>query len=179
MESLEDKTQIRFLKLAQEKGFSTWLTVVLVSDHGFHLNKHKFRDAIHLRYGWLIMDAPQTCGCGTPFDINHALICKKRGFPIRRHNEIRDITASLLSKVCHNVSIEPSLLPLTGEQLTLKSSVTSAEAHLDIKARGFWNPLQDVFFDVCVSHPNAPSYINTSLPQLYHQHESEKKREYN
>ncbi len=48
-----------------------------------------------------------------------------------------------------------------------------------IKARGFWNPSQDDFFDVRVFHPNAPSYRNTSLSQLYHQHESDKKREYN
>ncbi len=80
----------------------------------------------------------------------------------RRHNEIRDITSSLL----YNVSIEPPLLPLTGEQLTLNSSVTLAEARLDTRG---WNPLQDAFFDVHIFHQNAPSYINTdqsSRPQL-------------
>ncbi len=29
------------------------------------------------------------------------------GFPTIRHNEIRDITASLLTEVCHNVATEP------------------------------------------------------------------------
>ena len=31
------------------------------------------------------------------------------------HNEIRDLTASLLMEVCHQVSVEPNLLPITGE----------------------------------------------------------------
>ena len=34
------------------------------------------------------------------------------------HNEVRDITATLLSEVCHNVSIEPHPQPLTGEILS-------------------------------------------------------------
>ncbi len=35
------------------------------------------------------------------------------GFPSIRHNEIRDITANLLTEVCHDVSVEPGLQPLT------------------------------------------------------------------
>ena len=34
----------------------------------------------------------------------------------RRHNEIRDMTATLMSEVCHNVKIELGLQPVTGEQ---------------------------------------------------------------
>ena len=35
----------------------------------------------------------------------------KGGFPIIRHNEIRDLTATLLTEVCSEVSIEPELQP--------------------------------------------------------------------
>ena len=35
-----------------------------------------------------------------------------------RHNEIRDLTANLLTKVCNDVFIEPDLQPITGEVLT-------------------------------------------------------------
>ena len=47
--------------------------------------------------------------------IIHSLTCKTGGFPAIRHNEVRDITTSLLSEVCHGVTIEPHLQPLTGE----------------------------------------------------------------
>ena len=34
------------------------------------------------------------------------------GFPSIRHNEVRDLTAGLLSEVCYDVGIEPALQPL-------------------------------------------------------------------
>ncbi len=37
--------------------------------------------------------------CGSAFSTNHAMICPAGGFPTVRHNELRDITASLLSEV--------------------------------------------------------------------------------
>lgn len=36
--------------------------------------------------------------------VEHAL-----GFPSIRHNELIDITAGLLTEVCHSVGVEPSL----------------------------------------------------------------------
>jgi hypothetical protein len=39
---------------------------------------------------------------------------KKGGFVSIRHNEIHDLKAIMLSKVCKDVSIEPLLQPLTG-----------------------------------------------------------------
>ena len=95
-----------------------------------------------------------------------------------RHNEIRDVTAKLLTEVCHNVTIEPPLQPLSGETFTYRSTLVSTDARLDIKARGFWNPSQDAYFDVRVFHPNAPSYCSKDITVLYKQHESSKKREY-
>ena len=57
-----------------------------------------------------------------PHGIEHALSCSRGGFPSIRHNEIRDITADLLSEVCHNVGTEPGLQHVTEEQLTHRSA---------------------------------------------------------
>ena len=31
-----------------------------------------------------------------------------------RHNDVKDLTAKLLSEVCHDVKVKPTLLSLTG-----------------------------------------------------------------
>ena len=102
---------------------------------------------------------------------------------IQRHNELLDFTATLLTEVCHNVTIGPlSLLQtitIEGETFQYRSANTDSEARLDICARGFWNRGQDAFFDVRVFNPNAPGYCSQDLTQLYQVHEQEKKRAYN
>ena len=55
------------------------------------------------------------CACGERNTVNHALICRKGEFVIRRHNKIRDIEAEFLDEVCISVKKEPNLLPLSGE----------------------------------------------------------------
>ena len=84
--------------LATEKGSSSWLSVLPLEEHGFYLHKGEFRDTICLRYGWRPGSTPQTCNCGAQFSVDHAMICHMGGFPTIRHNEIRDITASLLTE---------------------------------------------------------------------------------
>ena len=71
------------------------------------------------------------------------------------------------------------IVPLGGELFNLRSANTNPQARLDIKARGFWNRGQDAFFDVRVFNPNAPSYRNQDISNLFSKHEREKKREYN
>ena len=44
------------------------------------------------------------------------MVCKKGGFIIQRHNELRDLEADLLSMVCNDV--EPQLEDVKGEQLS-------------------------------------------------------------
>ena len=60
---------------------------------------------------------PRHCVCGTPFSTDHAMTCKHGSPTIMRHNEIHDITANLLSEVCHGVERQPPLQPLTGETI--------------------------------------------------------------
>ena len=68
------------------------------------------------------MWVPSACGCGTKFLLNMlwALSCPKSGFPFIWHNEIRDLTANLLSKVCNDVCIlnRAELQPINGEVFT-------------------------------------------------------------
>ncbi|CAB4025337.1 Hypothetical predicted protein, partial [Paramuricea clavata] len=49
---------------------------------------------------------------------------------------------------------------------------------LDIRARGFWESQRSAFFDIRVCHPNADSYKDLELRQVYKIHENEKKRLY-
>ena len=130
---------------AQEPGTSAWLSTVPVKRHGFALHKGAFRDAICLRYGWRSPLLPQTCKCGGVFDISHALICRYGGFPTHRHNQLCDLTASLMGEVRNNVCTEPILQSLDGEHLP-RSANTDNNARLDVRARGFWdNSHQDAF----------------------------------
>ena len=60
----------------------------------------------------------------------------------------------MLSKVCKNVEVEPYLLPIDNEVFDLRSTVTSTEARLDIKAGSFWTRRVTTFFDVRVMRVN-------------------------
>ena len=61
--------------------------------------------------------------------------CPPGAFPTIRHYEIRDLTGTLLTEVCHDVSLKPVLQPLTGEVLNHATSNHDAEAHVDVAAR--------------------------------------------
>lgn len=49
--------------------------------------------------------------------------CKKGVFITLRHNEIRDVTAELLSRACKDVIVEPSLRNLNGEEKNMRRTV--------------------------------------------------------
>ena len=140
--------------------------------------KQEFWDALHLRYGWKLLNIPSHCVCGVSFSADHAMICRHGGLTFVCHNALRNITAEWLSKTCHGVALEPPLQPLTGEIIAPKTANRQDEARADIHARGFWGQRQSAFFDVRMFHPNAPSYCNTSVPSLYRRHEAQKKHEY-
>ena len=115
--------------------------------------------------------------CGDVLNADHAMVCRRRGFIIQRHNELRDLVACMLSMVCNDVETEPVLQELTGE--TLPSGANRAlDTRLDIHARGFWERQRSAFFDVRVCHPNADSYRDLDLKQIYKQLENDKKRLY-
>ena len=75
--------------------------VVPLVKHGLYLHEGEFRDAMCLHYGWKPNNTPQN----EIVELNCAMICHMGGFPTICHNELRDITASLLNEVCNNVAI--------------------------------------------------------------------------
>ena len=166
------------MDLAQEKGASSWLTSLPLEEFGLTLHKGAFRDAIALRYGWQPLHTPTSCACGTNFSVEHALSCPMGGFPTIQHNEVRDLTAKLMTEVCHNACTEPTLQPITGEVLSGASAIIEDGARLDVAASGFWGGrFEHAFFDVRVFNPHAPSN-RQPLPICYRKHENLKKRAY-
>ena len=168
----------RVLEMAKEKGASSWLTTLPLDWLGYTLNRQEFRDSIALRYNWKIKDMPEYCGCGKENDIDHSLSCKKGGFVILRHNNIRDTTAKLLEEVCYDVQIEPRLIPISGENEEVYDVVrgnVAQHARLDVAARGVWSQYDRSFVDIRVTHPNCLSNSDKTLKEIYEKNEKEKK----
>ena len=152
----------RAMELAQEKGVSSWLTALPIQEHGFTLHKSAFWDALALRYDWIPSHLPSSCACGTCFSVEHALSSPKGGFPSLRHNEIRDMTANLLTEICSDVCVEPQLQPLSGESLNNCTANTDDHVCLDIAANGLWGGRYErTFMDV---HVFNPMHILSSRP---------------
>ena len=161
------------------KGASSWLTVLPLDEHGFSLHKGDFRDAVCLRYGWPLLHLPTECVCGTSLTVDHAFTCPHGGYPTLRHNEIRDITAQLMSEVCPNVATEPTLQPVSNERFFHRSANIECGARLDVRAQGFWGiHHQQAYFDVHVFNPLAATNRQTHLSACFRSHDREKRRMY-
>ncbi len=96
---------------------------------------------------WRPLNLPSHCVCGKHLTVEHALSCSRGRFPTIRHSEIRNITANLMSEVCPDVGIKPTLQPVTEEQFQLKTTNCKDDARLDVVAQSFWsNETQSAFF---------------------------------
>ena len=82
--------------------------------------------------------------------------------------------------MCHNVTIEPTLQPVTRETFKLASAITDIGAKSDINAvDGFWGGhFEKTFFDVRVLNPLAQSNTTPTPSACYRRHEKEKQRAY-
>ena len=167
------------MDLASQPGASSWLTSLPIKEHGFCLHKGAFADTMALRYGWAPTKTPTHCACGATFAVDHILSCPRGGFPSLRHNEIRDLTARLLTEVCNDVQIEPELQEITTEAMSGRSANTTNGARLDVAVSGLWGGRRErTLMDVRVFNPFAPSNRNTTLDRCYTKHEREKVRAY-
>ena len=112
--------------------------------------------------------------------MDHTLNCPCGGLLSLRHNNLRDITASLFKEVCHNVITEPVLRPLSGETLLRPcSAITDDNDRSDIKVDGFWGCRQkSSFFDIKIFNPTASTYHKKSWSSCYRHLEDSKQREY-
>ena len=96
-----------------------------------------------------------------------------------RHNEIHDFTASLSTKTCNEVAVEPILQPVQNKDSFPSSSNVSDDARLDIGVNGFWGgKYEHCFIDVRVINPHAQSNRANELRAMYAKHEKEKRRLY-
>ena len=173
VDSSLDRDTMRCLQQARQSGASNWLSSLPLTKYQLNFNKSDFRDAVALRYSKHITGLPHMCVCGQPFNVTHAMNCKKGGFISARHDNLRNFEAKLLSQVCNDVETEPQLQALSNEQLP-RSANTSTEARLDIRARGFYRRGQNNFFDIRVTNASANSQFNASLDSVLKKHETEK-----
>ena len=117
-----------------------YLPALPIYDFNFELSKQHFWDAIRLRYGWSIANLPSTSPRGSRFIVLYLLdlLSCKKGFVSIRHNDLRDLTAKMLSEVCKDTKIERKLTQLTGEEIDTRTANTTNETRSDIAAPAVW-----------------------------------------
>ena len=155
------------MSLAQEKG-----AALSIEKHSFIGHKSAYQDALALHYGWQPNVIPSHCACDESFSIPHVPSCAKGGYPSIRHNEIRDLTAHLLTKVCHRVSTKPTLQPITDEVFNHGTTITEDSDRLDIAVNGFcgrggWSVhfLCKCFQSLRTFKPAPPPFCKLSSPR--------------
>ena len=61
--------------------------VIPIQEHGFVLTKSESRDALRIRYNKQLQEMPSKYPyC---YDLNHTMNCKRGGFIVMRHNNVR------------------------------------------------------------------------------------------
>jgi len=105
--------------------------------------------------------------------VDHVLSCPKGEVPSLCHNDIRDLTASLLTEVCTQVIVEPELQPVSNpDEFSLATSNTQEYARLDVAMNGFWGSQSErCFVDGRIFNPYAASnkcsvYLYNYMPHL-------------
>ena len=93
-----------------------------------------------------------------------------------RHNILRDTEAKLFSDICKDVKTEPPLIRVQRDDI---QGTVANNARPDVSAIGLWSPCQKSMFDIRVVYPNADSYMDKDLSEIYKMNEDEKKRLYN
>ena len=125
-----------------------------------------------IRYKKPLLEIPPNCdGCNAPFDLSHALSCRKGGLVTQHHNEVRDTFGDLASLAYGQVVREP---------VVREAHHSSDDPALlaDFSARGVWVPQSEALFDVRVVDTDARSYLNRSPLAVLSTAEGEKKRKY-
>ena len=148
----------RKLTMAQETGASNWLSALPIRAKGFSLNKQEFTDALASRYGQIVKGLPEVCAFRENFDECHVMSCQK--------------------EVCSDVTKEPLLQPLQGEEFNYRTAKVEQGARVDISARRFWNRGQKYFFDLSVFNPLAPCYSRLSPDASHAMNERDEIRKY-
>ena len=171
LESMDAKKRRTVMRAVDGKT-SNWLTVMPVARHQFDLSAVEFRDALAMRYSRPLLRMPANCdGCGGPFDLTHALDCKKGGLVTQRHNEVRDALGDIAALAYKEVVREP-VVREADEARGISALVA------DLGVRGVWQPQTEALFDVRVIDTDAQSYVQRAVSSVLATVEREKKRKY-
>ena len=108
-------------------------------------------------------------GCGSTFDLSHALGCRKGGLVTQRHNEVRDALGDFAALAYKDVIHEP---------IVREGSNTVPVLIADLGIRGMWLPQIEALFDIQVTDADAPSYLSRFVKNVLTTAEEEKKRKY-
>ena len=161
--------QQRAVTRAKDEKISSWLTVLPVSKHHFDLSAQEFRDALAMKP---LLGVPANCdGCGAPFKLSHALLCKRGGLVTQRHNEVRDVFWDLAALVWNQVIKEP----VVREASTLSHTPALVA---DLSIRGVWIPQAEALFDIRVTDTDTQFYLSSSPMDVLSVAEKQKKSKY-
>eukprot|EP00919_Chromeraceae_sp_WS-2016_P015962 GHVR01037930.1.p1 GENE.GHVR01037930.1~~GHVR01037930.1.p1 ORF type:complete len:400 (+),score=44.96 GHVR01037930.1:2-1201(+) len=162
--------QRRCVMRTQKHKMSGWLLLKPVATKGNTLSEREFRDALHLRYGKALINLPPDCECcGSPLTNTHTLDCRKGGADCKRHNEVRDVIADLLSSTYNQVQKEVIISEASHPHKALVA---------DIKARGVWHPQTDTMLDLSILNTDAPSHLKVDPDKVIVKHAKDKKKQY-
>ena len=104
--------------------------------------KSDFWDAVHLRYGLPLKRLSSHCGCYKPYNVQHAIPCKKGRFVTLRHNELRGNIAEML-EVSSDVKVDLALSRKKLKETSLtKLDLTLAPEHFGLEDREHSSTLQ-------------------------------------
>ena len=90
-----------------------------------------------------------------------------------RHDNLRDLNAKLLKKVCKDVEIEPHLIPV--EQDIVGGGNRQDGARLDVRARGFWRPAQNTYLDIRTTNTFSATNMKVPFNKISRPHEQQKR----
>ena len=139
----------RSVERAKLNDLSGWLTVLPTSPGYFDLTAQEFCDALALRYRKPLLNVPSGYdGCDAPFSLDHALVCRKGGLIIQRHNEVWDAVGDLAALVWGLVVSEP---------VVRDASVDGDALLADLGVREVWEPRAMALFDIRVVDTDARS----------------------
>ena len=168
----------RAIDLAREKGASAVFSCLPLERYGFAFkSKRDYVDLLRMRYRMRLRGLPRSCACGESYSLDHSQMCRLGGFIHMRHDEPKNLFASLASQVYRDVQVEPPLAPLSGEELRQGAKV-GEDVRSDVRVRGFWSPHRDAFFEFRVSYPFAVTYENRKPHKLCEHLSKMRKREY-
>ena len=73
----QTKSRRSKLEISREKEASLWLTTLPIKNEEFLIDKQLFWDLIKIRYGYQLTHLLNQYSCGSKFDLDHPMSCKK------------------------------------------------------------------------------------------------------